>query len=106
MCKVCTESQVTNRSAFVRFVPVFKDTAVCKFLQALLGQSGHDKYNCIVYTDEHKNYFLCFSAQSLCVPQVVPFMSIAHTVSKGIFKLNLIFKNKQKTNTILHIPKE
>ena len=52
-----TTNNVNKQIFFGRFVPVFKGTTVCKFLQALVGQSGYVKHNFLVYTNEDRNYF-------------------------------------------------
>ena len=55
-----------NKVGFAKFVHVFKGTAVSKFMPAALGQSIHDRYNCIVYTDDdNNNYFLSYSDLTL-----------------------------------------
>ena len=36
-------------------------TVIRKFVQAPLVDSGHDRYNCIVYTDDIKNNFPSYS---------------------------------------------
>ena len=37
-------NNVNKQVSFCTFVHIFKETAVCKFLQALLGQSSYEMY--------------------------------------------------------------